>query len=117
MRTALLPSPFPYMSEFAFWLDSLDPHAVVSDAWDCTSCPLATFLKSCGFEDPAVFAPGRGWCNTGRDTPIDRRREMPAWAMEFVYWADKVKPRALTAADCKYLLTGPHFNANRWVNA
>ena len=109
----LLPSPFPLQSEFEFWLATIDPTYRFED-WSCLTCPIATFLKSCGFDNPAVFLPERGWCVGGWDAPLEQRRELPAWAKEFVYWADKVKPRKLTPADCRYLLTGPHFKPERW---
>lgn len=114
IRKGLVPSPFPELSEFEFWLGTVDPNATIAKDWDATSCPLCAFLKSCGFESPVVFGLGRGWVNGDRNTAFEQRRPLPSWAQEFTYWVDKVKPREVSAEDCLFILNQRLFNAKRW---
>jgi hypothetical protein len=113
----VIQSPFPTLEEFRFWLGCMLPDAVIAEGWDCESCPLALFLRSCGFQwTPAVFSNGR-WSPTGRKTPPPERRPLPAWAREFTYWIDKSNQRSMTPSEALFILDQPFFKPQRWETA
>jgi hypothetical protein len=102
---------FPSLEDFRAWLESKPKDEVVSKHWECTTCPLAVFLKHKGAKSPAVLT-GGVWLE---DTVNGRPKGAPTWVREFVYWVDKSDPRHVTAEECLYLLDCFEFQPEKWV--
>lgn len=78
----------PTEEGFKEWLDSKDDTEVVGDTMEPSSCPLANYLLSLGYNDPQVYLGQATY-----DGVFNRRRIRRGWMDNAILVADTGGPR------------------------
>lgn len=103
---------FPTLEKFTAWLKEKPKQEVLSRDWGPFDCVLCLFLKDEGAENPMIL--GNGNWLPGGDVTIAKA---PSWAIEMIYWLDKIRPREITPEEIFWIMEQPYFKADRWVEA
>jgi len=105
--------------KFIKWLLSKEPTEIVAEDWNSRNCPICKFLQhawneQCGIVGLTINPEMEGGGLFRVDSFAQMLHAQPTWVREFIYWADLVKPRSLTAEECLEILFGHGFDETKW---
>jgi hypothetical protein len=103
---------FPTEQEFRYWLSLNEPSQILAKDWGWFGCPISQFVEGYGFL-PTIYRDGT-WSPWVETEYVDGH-DLPAWAAEFVWLCDLIKPRIMTYGDCLKLLDNPLYRPEYWM--